>query len=112
MTNKLDNFPSVHVITIPKNSQRIIHLKNDFAKYGLTVNCFVFNQYNDGDYDIRHGEYFLPGHKGNITAFFQILKNWYNSTSEEYAIFCDDDLSLESVSYWNFTWSDFMNKLP
>jgi hypothetical protein len=112
MTNKLDNFPSVCVITIPENSHRILHLKNDFAKYGLDPKCFVFKKYKDGDYDVRGTELFSSGHIGMITSFFQTLKSWYDSTSEEYAIFCDDDLSLESVSYWNFTWSDFMNKLP
>ena len=112
MTNKLDNFPSVYVFTIPENSNRIIHLKNDFAKYGLDVNCFVYDQYKDGDCDVRNSGINIPGHIGMITGFFQTLKSWYDSTSEEYAIFCDDDLSLESVSYWNFTWSDFMNKLP
>ena len=112
MTNKLDNFPSVYVFTIPENSNRIIHLKNDFAKYGLDVNCFVYKKYNDGDHDVRGAELFSTGHIGAITSFFQTLKSWYDSTSEEYALFCDDDLSLESVSYWNFTWSDFINKLP
>ena len=112
MTNKLDNFPSVCVITIPENSHRILHLKNDFAKYGLDPKCFVFKKYKDGDYDVRGTELFSSGHIGMITSFFQTLKSWYDSTSEEYAIFCDDDLSLESVSYWNFTWSDFISKLP
>jgi hypothetical protein len=112
MTNKLDNFPSVYVITIPENSHRILHLKNDFAKYGLDPKCFVYKKYKNGDYDVRGAELFAAGHTGSITSFFQTLKSWYDSTSEEYALFCDDDLSLESVSYWNFTWSDFMNKLP
>ena len=112
MTNKLDNFPSVYVSSIPENSHRIIHLRNDFAKYGLDVTCFVYKKYNDGDYDVKGAEYFGTGHIGSITSFFQTLKKWYDSTSEEYVLFCDDDLSLESVLYWNFTWSDFMNKLP
>ena len=112
MTNKLDNFPSVYVSSIPENSHRIIHLRNDFAKYGLDVTCFVYKKYNDGDYDVKGAEYFGTGHIGSITTFFQTLKKWYDSTSEEYVLFCDDDLSLESVLYWNFTWSDFMNKLP
>jgi len=112
MPNKLDNFPSVYVITIPENSHRILHLKNDFAKYGLDPKCFVYKKYKNGDYDVRGAELFAAGHIGSITSFFQTLKSWYDSTSEEYALFCDDDLSLESVSYWNFTWSDFMNKLP
>jgi hypothetical protein len=112
MTNKLDNFPSVYVNTIPKNSHRILHLKNDFAKYGLDPKCFVYDQYKDGDYDVRGLEINIPGHIGMVTGFFQTLKSWYDSTSEEYLLFAEDDLSLESVSYWNFTWSDFMSKLP
>jgi hypothetical protein len=40
------------------------------------------------------------------------MRNWYNSTNEEYAIFCEDDASFESIDYWSFTWNEFMQYLP
>jgi hypothetical protein len=40
------------------------------------------------------------------------MKNWYDTTNEEYAIFCDDDMSFESVDHWNFTWQEFVDNLP
>jgi hypothetical protein len=35
-----------------------------------------------------------------------------NETNDDFAVFCEDDLSLETVCLWDFTWLDFMNSLP
>lgn len=112
---KLFNFPSVNVITIPECKDRISYLLNSFNKYNvknITVN--EFKKYEDGDF-IFEGEYckFLEkGHRGIVTSHLKAIKNWYNTTTEDYTIFCEDDLNLESVDYWKFEWSTFFNALP
>jgi hypothetical protein len=40
------------------------------------------------------------------------IKRWLDETDEPYGFFCEDDLSLETVKYWNFTWNDFIEYLP
>jgi predicted O-methyltransferase YrrM len=50
--------------------------------------------------------------KGPVTSHIKAIKNWYDSTNEEYAFFCEDDLSLEPVYYWDFTWKEFFDNLP
>jgi GR25 family glycosyltransferase involved in LPS biosynthesis len=50
--------------------------------------------------------------RGPVTSHLKAIKKWYESTDEQYTFFCEDDLSLDTVKYWNFTWSDFFNKLP
>jgi hypothetical protein len=51
-------------------------------------------------------------HPGTVISYLTAMKNWYDTTNEEYAIFCDDDMSFESIDHWSFTWQEFMDKLP
>lgn len=40
------------------------------------------------------------------------IKEWYLNTDEPFTFFCEDDLSFDTVKYWNFTWQDFFDNLP
>lgn len=33
-------------------------------------------------------------------------------SNQEWAIVCEDDLELETVNYWNFSWKDFFKYIP
>jgi hypothetical protein len=54
----------------------------------------------------------VPHQLGTIVSQINLMRNWYNSCNEPYAIFCEDDISFETVHYWNFTWDEFMENLP
>ena len=41
-----------------------------------------------------------------------MIQNWYNKTDESYGFFCEDDLCLDTIQYWNFTWEEFIESLP
>lgn len=49
---------------------------------------------------------------GTTISHLNSIQNWYRYSSEEYAFFCEDDLSFETVKYWNFNWEDFISNLP
>ena len=53
-----------------------------------------------------------PGTIGCAVSHLKAIKKWYEETDEEYAFFCEDDLSLETVEYWNFTWEEFIDSIP
>lgn len=112
---KLFNFPSVNVITIPENKNRVDCLLESFNFYNVTnIKVNVFKKYEPGDYLIE-GEYcnlVTNFSKGVLTGHLIAIKNWYENTNENYTIICEDDLSLESVQYWKFDWSTFFNLLP
>ena len=100
---KLFNFPSVNIITIPESQNRLDKLKNEFYSYGVyNLNINLFKKYKKDDYIIT-GEYVknvADFHIGVLTSHLQSIKRWFDETNEEYAIFCEDDLSLETVQYW------------
>ena len=40
------------------------------------------------------------------------IKEFYENTDDPYAVIFEDDVVFETVKYWNFTWKDFVSKLP
>lgn len=51
-------------------------------------------------------------HHGTTISFLRCIKNWYETTDEEYGIFIEDDISFETSKYWSFKWSEFVRSLP
>lgn len=42
----------------------------------------------------------------------ETIVNWYDSYPSETCIMMEDDLSLQTINYWNFDWTYFENNLP
>ena len=49
---------------------------------------------------------------GAGTSHIKALKRWIETSTDEYGFFCEDDITLETIPYWNFTWEEFINILP
>ena len=113
--DKLRDFPPVYFISIEESHDRRDLLFKKFQSYGINnLTGYVFKRYKDGDSNFigeRVGD-LSPAHRGPMTGHLESIKRWYLETNEPYAFFCEDDLSLETVKYWNFTWSDFFESLP
>lgn len=116
MKEKLQNFPSVHFISIQESENRRSVLYDQFEKYGITkIIPHVFEKYNPNNYEIETTEWWAKdkeGYLGCTTSHLSAIKEWYDTTDESYAFFCEDDISFDSVDYWNFTWEEFVNRLP
>jgi len=113
--NKLKNFPPVHFISTTDSEERRNLLYKKFDEYDITnVSPHIFKRYEEGDY-ILNGDLIDkmvgPG-RGPLTSHLRAIKGWYYGTDEPYAFFCEDDLSFDTVKYWNFTWKEFFDKLP
>lgn len=112
---KLKKFPPINFISVDKSEDRRKLLYEKFSKYNLTnIRPHIFEVYNDEDHNYI-GESFreLNGMgRGPTTSHLKAIKDWYFDTEEEYAFFCEDDISFETVKYWNFTWEEFFNSLP
>jgi dTDP-4-dehydrorhamnose reductase len=118
---KLKNFPTINAVSLKESSDRRNVLSSSCLKYeGLNIifheyerisekECseIEYNEKNIGDY-VQNNLSFL----GAITSHLKTIKKWYDTTDEEYGFFCEDDLSLETLEYWNFTWDEFMAMLP
>lgn len=112
---KLKNFPSINFVSIEESQNRRDLLYKQFEEYNLTkVTPYIFEKYDDSKHTLIGNslDKFVGNVRGPVTSHLKAIKKWYFDTDEEYAFFCEDDLSFETVKYWNFTWEEFFNNLP
>lgn len=112
--NKLDGFPSVYYITLEESIERQEYIQRQFSEYNITPIPLKSRRYAESN-DIIEGEYLhviWPAARGVCASHLKAIKKWYQETEEDYAFFCEDDVSLEPVEYWNFTWKEFVRELP
>lgn len=114
--DKLKNFPPINFISITESDKRRQNLYKMFEEYKLgNITPHIFEKYKDGDHKITgaHVNILAPiPHRGPVTSHIKAIKEWYLNTNEPYAFFCEDDISFETVKYWNFTWNEFFRQLP
>jgi len=116
MNDKLKNFPSVNYVSLYESIDRRNFMNSQFEYYGISrVNCFVTDRYNNVKHELVTEGLGLTdtGDMIGVTiSHLNMIRHWYTTCDEEYAIFCEDDISFESINYWNFTWDDFIQNLP
>ena len=135
---KLKNFPRVNFVSIEESEDRRKALYENFEQNGIDAKKVIpniFKRYSKGDETILQSndsillfthenekidvqsqitqiETYYPSYMGVVTSHLKAIKNWYENTDDEYAIFCEDDIGFETIEYWNFTWEEFFNSLP
>jgi hypothetical protein len=113
--NKLKNFPSINFISVSNSEERRNLLYEKFNDYGLTnIIPHIFESYDDSQHNFV-GEAINTLHgvgRGPTTSHLKAIRDWYCNTDEEYGFFCEDDISFETVKYWNFTWEEFLSRVP
>jgi len=113
---KLRNFPSINFISIEESEDRRKLLYENCKKYNINkITPHIFKRYDDSEHKVigRDVDVLAPKtHRGPVTSHLKSIRHWYENTDEEYTIFCEDDISFETVQYWNFTWEEFFNSIP
>jgi hypothetical protein len=110
---KMKNFPPINFISIEESVERRNLLYKKFEEYNFNnITAHIFKKYDENYHIIFSDIPFFGGGRGPTTSHLKAIKEWYYNTDEEYAFFCEDDLSLETVQYWNFTWEEFLLNLP
>jgi len=114
--NKTQNFPSINCTSLRESYDRREFIEAQCLIHGINrANFYITDRFVDIKDNFEISGIYADGvmlQAGTIISHINLLRNWYNSCSEPYAIFCEDDISLESIAYWNFTWTEFMDNLP
>jgi hypothetical protein len=111
---KLNGIPSIYYITLDESVDRQTELERQFQEYGISPVSIKSKRFKDSQ-DKVSGKYVYQlndGTKGCCISHLKSIKEWYENTEEDYGFFCEDDLSLETVQYWNFNWEQFVEKIP
>lgn len=112
--NKLENFPSVYYVSLEESKGRQENIEKQFAEYGIIPTAVISKRFAESDDEItgKFLDQMNGGTTGCVVSHLKAIRKWYEETDEDYAFFCEDDLSLETVKYWNFTWEEFIETLP
>lgn len=57
-------------------------------------------------------EKICEGGVATAMSHLKAIEKWLKSSDEEYGLFVEDDVMLELIDTWNFTWEEFYNSLP
>ena len=60
----------------------------------------------------RYPERMYSGEIGCVTSHLKAIKHWYETSDSPYAVIMEDDCDLSIVKNWNFTWQDFIARVP
>jgi GR25 family glycosyltransferase involved in LPS biosynthesis len=112
--NKLDGFGPIYVINMERSADRKTYIENHFKKYGVSEYTFV-NGIDGSKEDLNE----LINNLDQITvskneiscgmSHLKAIKHWLETSDSDYAIIMEDDVSLETVDFWTFTWNDFFS---
>jgi hypothetical protein len=114
MNDKLNGLTSVYYVSLEECENRRKSLEQQFKTYNISSVALISKRFAESN-DNLVGKYLNQlndGTKGCCVSHLKAIQKWYNETDENYGFFCEDDLSLETVEYWDFTWEEFLEKLP
>lgn len=112
--NPLTGLPSVRCISLEECEDRRKILKESFSRYQIEPKFILSKRYSESNEKVT-GKYLYSlneGTAGCCVSHLKMIKDWYENTDEEYGFFCEDDLSLETVDLWQFSWEEFFVKKP
>ena len=114
---KLKGLPPIYYLNLDEQPERKQYMEDQF-KYWEIENYTRISAYDgrqDDLSDIIKGKYpedMTSGEIGCTTSHLQAIQYWYENSDSPYAIFMEDDVDLQLVRFWNFTWKDFVSKVP
>lgn len=115
-SNKLEGLSPLYVINLESREDRRNYILNAMQKAGIESYTLIKAvDGNNADLDsLLHGREKIPlsnPELGATISHLQTIKQWLEESDSEYAIIIEDDLSFETVGFWDFTFKDFLNSI-
>jgi GR25 family glycosyltransferase involved in LPS biosynthesis len=114
---KLKNIGPIYYLNLDGQPERRQYMEDQF-NYWEVENYTRISAYDGRDDDLSEiikGKYpdnMTTGEIGCTTSHLKAIKYWYETSDSSYAIVMEDDIDLQTVRFWDFTWSDFIAKVP
>jgi len=114
---KLKNFGPIYYINLDGQPERKEFMESQFKNWELD-NYTRISAYDGRDDDLsdiitgRYPEMMTSGEIGCTTSHLKAIKHWYETSDSPYAIIMEDDCNIDIARYWNFTWEDFIARVP
>ena len=115
--HKIEGFGPIYCINIDDQPERWEYMERQFKYWKIKdyERVSAYDGRDDDLSDIIKGTYpstMTSGEIGCVTSHLKAINHWYNTSDSPYAVIMEDDCSLDTVHYWNFTWKDFISRVP
>ena len=114
---KLKNFGPIYYLNLDGQPERKEYMESQF-KYWELENYARISAYDGREDDLSdiikgcYPEMMTSGEVGCVTSHLRAIKHWLDTSDSPYAIIMEDDCDLSVAKYWNFTWQDFISRVP
>ena len=115
--SKLKNIGPIYYLNLDGQPERREYMEDQF-KYWEIENYERISAYDGREDDLgdilkgRYPEMMTSGEVGCTTSHLKAIKHWMETSDSPYAIIMEDDVDLDLVKCWSFTWSNLVSKLP
>lgn len=114
---KLKGLPPIYYLNLDDQPERRQYMEDQFKYWEIEdyTRISAYDGRNDDLSDIIKGKYpedMTSGEIGCTTSHLKAIQYWYENSDSPYAIIMEDDVDLQLTRFWNFTWKDFVSKVP
>lgn len=114
---KVKNFPSVYWINLAADTKRREYMESQFEYWEIENNHRIEGYDARVDDPSEHlkgriPDNMSPNEVGCVLSHLKAIKHFYENSKDDYALIFEDDLNLDLVKFWNFTWHEFFCLLP
>lgn len=105
--NKLSGLPVLYYINRDKENQNMSRIVDEYGLQSIRVSGIVDNELDEqlpSGYDTNE--------LTRILSHLDAIRFWLTHSTSDMALICEDDLCMDTIIHWPFTWSDMVNKLP
>ena len=114
---KLKNIGPIYYLNLDGQPERQEYMEKQL-KYWEIENYTRISAYDGRDDDLsdiisgRYPEMMTSGEIGCTTSHLKAIKYWLETSDSPYAIIMEDDVDLQIVRNWDFTWKQFLSLVP
>jgi len=114
---KLANIPHIYWLNLDSDTDRCQYMEQQFEYWNIKNHTRISGydgriddvcQYLNG----RPPDNMTQNEIGCCLSHLKAIKYFYEETNEDYILIVEDDVDLNIVKNWNFTWKDFFANLP
>lgn len=114
---KLNNFGPVYYINLDDKPDRKLFMEKQFEYWDIKnyqrISAFDGRENDLSEHLVgRYPEGITTPELGCTLSHLKTIKHWYDTSDSPYAIICEDDCLIDNAKYWNFTWQDFIARVP
>ena len=116
-TFKLKGMPPIYYLNLDGQPERKQYMEDQF-KYWEIENYERVSAYDGRDDDLsdiikgRYPDNMSSGEVGCTTSHLKALQHYLKTSDAPCAVIMEDDVDLQIVKNWNFTWKDFYSLVP